>query len=78
MPAYVLLRADTGGEVNLLKTVRLTTDVAVQFISELRPEDPVAVPEGIFCRLSTACVNTLRQGTALSGQQSGADCMNRV
>jgi VWFA-related protein len=43
VPAYVLLIADTGGEVNLLKTVRLTTDVAIEFISELRPEDVVAV-----------------------------------
>ena len=43
VPAYVLLLADTGGEVNLLKTVRLTTDVAVEFVSELRSEDSVAV-----------------------------------
>jgi hypothetical protein len=43
VPAYVLLLADTGGEVNPLKTVRLTTAVAVDFISELRPEDSVAV-----------------------------------
>jgi VWFA-related protein len=43
VPAYVLLLADTGGEVNLLKTVRLTSEVAVQFISKLRPEDPVSV-----------------------------------
>jgi VWFA-related protein len=45
VPAYVLLLADTGGEVNLLKSVRLTTDVAVQLISELRPEDAIAVME---------------------------------
>jgi VWFA-related protein len=45
VPAYVLLLADTGGEVNLLKSVRLTTDVAVQFISELRPEDAIGVME---------------------------------
>jgi len=43
VPAYVLLLADTGGEVNLIKSVRLTTDVAAQFISELRPQDAVAV-----------------------------------
>ena len=43
VPAYVLLLADTGGEVNLIKSVRLTTDVAAQFISELRPHDAFAV-----------------------------------
>jgi VWFA-related protein len=43
VPAYVLLLADTGGEVNLLKTVRLTSDVAVEFIAKLRPEDSVSV-----------------------------------
>ena len=43
VPAYVLLLADTGGEVNLRKTLRLTTDVAENFVSELRPEDIVAV-----------------------------------
>src|SRR6476661_4639383 len=43
VPAYALLLADTGGEVNLLKTVRLTTDVAAEFVSALRPEDVVAV-----------------------------------
>ena len=43
VPAYVLLLADTGGQVNLLKTVRLTSDVAVEFVSELRPDDLVAV-----------------------------------
>jgi hypothetical protein len=45
VPAYVLLLVDTGGEVNLLKTARLTADVAVEFISKLRPEDPVRVPQ---------------------------------
>jgi len=43
VPAHVLLLLDTGGELNLLKTVRLTTDVAVEFTSKLRPEDSVAV-----------------------------------
>ncbi len=43
VPAYVLLLADTGGELNPLKTIRLTTEVAVKFVSELRPEDFVAV-----------------------------------
>ena len=43
VPAYVLLLADTGGEVNLLKTVRLTSDVAVEFIAKLRAEDSVSV-----------------------------------
>jgi hypothetical protein len=43
VPAQVLLLLDTGGELNLLKTVRLTTDVAVEFTSNLRPEDSVAV-----------------------------------
>ena len=43
VPAYVLLLADTGGEVNLLKTVRLTSDVAVEFVAKLRGEDSVSV-----------------------------------
>ena len=43
VPAYVLLLADTGGEFNLLKTVRLTSDVAVEFIANLRAEDSVSV-----------------------------------
>lgn len=43
VPAYVLLLVDTGGEVNLLKTARLTADVAVEFLSKLRIEDSVSV-----------------------------------
>src|SRR5215510_9655886 len=43
VPAHILLLLDTGGELNLLKTVRLTTEVAVEFTSKLRPEDSVAV-----------------------------------
>jgi VWFA-related protein len=43
VPAHVLLLLDTGGELNPLKTVRLTTEVAVEFTSKLRPEDSVAV-----------------------------------
>ena len=43
VPAYVVLLADTGGEVNLLKTVRLTSDVALEFVSRLRPEDLLSV-----------------------------------
>ena len=43
VPAYVVLLADTGGEVNPLKTVRLTSNVAVEFVSKLRPEDLLSV-----------------------------------
>ena len=43
VPAYVVLLADTGGEVNPLKTVRLTANVAAEFIDKLRSEDSIAV-----------------------------------
>lgn len=43
VPAYVLLVADTGGELNPLKTARLTGGVAAGLISALRQGDSVAV-----------------------------------
>jgi VWFA-related protein len=43
VPAYVVLLADTGGEVNPVKSVRLTANVAAEFIDKLRSEDSIAV-----------------------------------
>jgi VWFA-related protein len=43
VPAHVLLVADTGGELNPLKTARLTGDVAAGLVSALRQGDSVAV-----------------------------------
>ena len=43
VPAYVLLLADTGGELNPLKTARLTGGVAAGLVSALRQGDGVAV-----------------------------------
>ncbi|HEV8367573.1 MAG TPA: VWA domain-containing protein [Pyrinomonadaceae bacterium] len=43
LPAYVVLLADTGGEVNPLKSVRLTANVATEFVDKLRSEDSIAV-----------------------------------
>jgi VWFA-related protein len=43
VPAYVLLLADTGGELNPLKTARLTGGVAAGLVAALRPGDGVAV-----------------------------------
>lgn len=43
VPAYVLLLADTGGELNPLKTARLTGEVAAGLVSTLRQGDSVAV-----------------------------------
>ncbi|HJP90995.1 MAG TPA: VWA domain-containing protein [Pyrinomonadaceae bacterium] len=43
VPASVLLLLDTGGEVNLAKSVRLTRAVATTLVSNLRPDDQVAV-----------------------------------
>lgn len=43
MPARVLLLADTGGELNPVKTARLTGGVAAGLVSALRPGDSVAV-----------------------------------
>jgi VWFA-related protein len=43
VPAYVLVLADTGGELNQLKTVKLTSTVAQKVVSELRVEDWIAL-----------------------------------
>src|SRR5215207_1802407 len=43
VPAYVLLLADTGGELNPVKTARLTGGVASGLVSALRQGDSVAV-----------------------------------
>jgi VWFA-related protein len=43
VPASVLLLLDTGGEVNLAKSVRLTRAVATTLVSNLRPDDQIAV-----------------------------------
>jgi VWFA-related protein len=43
MPANVLLLLDTGGELNLAKSVRLTREVAGAIVSSLRPDDQIAV-----------------------------------
>jgi VWFA-related protein len=43
MPASVLLLLDTGGELNLAKSVRLTREVAGAIVSSLRPDDQIAV-----------------------------------
>ena len=43
VPAYVLLLADTGGELNPAKTLSLTREVAAALVSALRPEDQVAL-----------------------------------
>src|SRR5215207_7120470 len=43
VPAHVLLLADTGGELNPLKTARLTGDVAAGLVSALRDGDRVAL-----------------------------------
>jgi VWFA-related protein len=43
LPAQVLLLADTGGEANPLKTVRLTAGVAAGLVAALRPGDSVAL-----------------------------------
>ena len=42
VPAYVLVLADTGGAVNPVKTVRLTSEVATALVSNLRPVDWVS------------------------------------
>jgi VWFA-related protein len=43
LPASVLLLLDTGGEVNPIKTVRMTRQVATQLISNLKKDDLVSV-----------------------------------
>jgi VWFA-related protein len=43
VPAYVLVLADTGGELNQLKTVKLTSTVAQGLAGELRSDDWIAV-----------------------------------
>ena len=43
LPAYVLLLADTGGELNPVKTARLTGGVAAGLVSALRHGDSVAL-----------------------------------
>lgn len=43
LPAYVLLLADTGGELNPVKNLRVTREVAGALLSGLRAEDKVAV-----------------------------------
>ena len=43
VPAYVLVLADTGGELNQLKTAKLTGNVAASLVSELRSEDWIAL-----------------------------------
>jgi VWFA-related protein len=43
VPAYVLVLADTGGELNQLKTVKLTGSVASGLVAELRSDDWIAV-----------------------------------
>lgn len=43
VPAHVLVLADTSGEQNSFKTVRLTGAAAVAFVAALRPEDRVAL-----------------------------------
>jgi VWFA-related protein len=43
VPAYVLVLADTGGELNELKTVKLTGSVASGLVSDLRSDDWIAV-----------------------------------
>lgn len=43
VPAHVLLLADTGGDLNPVKNVRLTAGVAFELISHLRPDDSVAI-----------------------------------
>jgi VWFA-related protein len=44
VPAYVLVLADTGG-VNPAKTVRLTSAIAAGLVSEMRPDDWIAIME---------------------------------
>ncbi len=43
MPASVVLLLDTGGELNLAKSVRLTREVATAFVNGLQPDDRIAV-----------------------------------
>jgi VWFA-related protein len=43
LPANVLLLLDTGGELNLAKNVRLTREIAIGLISNLKGEDRVSV-----------------------------------
>lgn len=43
VPAYVLVLADTGGELNPSKTLGLTVEVSAGLVSALRPGDSVAV-----------------------------------
>lgn len=43
VPAYVLVLADTGGDLNPVKTVSLTRSVAIRLVSDLRGDDSVAL-----------------------------------
>ena len=43
MPASVVLLLDTGGELNLAKNVRVTREVATEFVSSLQRDDRIAV-----------------------------------
>jgi VWFA-related protein len=43
IPASVILLLDTGGEINSAKRVRVTREVAKQFVSALSPQDQISV-----------------------------------
>jgi hypothetical protein len=43
IPANVLLLLDTGGELNLAKNVRLTREVAISLVSNLKNDDRISV-----------------------------------
>ncbi|MBA3441998.1 MAG: VWA domain-containing protein [Pyrinomonadaceae bacterium] len=43
IPASVLLLVDTGGDINPVKNVRTTREIALKLIAQLRPEDKISV-----------------------------------
>ena len=43
VPAYVLVLADTGGDLSPVKSARVTAAVAVELVSHLRSDDSVAI-----------------------------------
>lgn len=43
IPASVLLLVDTGGDINPVKNVRTTREIALKLVAQLRPDDRVSV-----------------------------------
>ena len=43
IPASVLLLVDTGGDINPVKNVRTTREIALKLVAGLRPDDKISV-----------------------------------